>query len=78
MKFTIKFKTLGMTFFAGEVEADRVDNAKRRATELLVARHVKKFDYAAILAPDFTEAALLNVARYNMPGRQVEWLTVRK
>ena len=78
MKFTVKFKTLGMTFIAGEVEADKVDNAKRRATELLEARRIKRIEYAAILAPDFTEAALLNVARYNLPIRSVEWLTVHK
>jgi hypothetical protein len=69
---------MGMTFIAGEVEADRVDNAKTKATDLLLRRNLKKVDYAAILAPDFTEAALLNVARYNMPGHQVEWLTVHK
>lgn len=78
MKFTVKFKTLGMTLIAGEVEADRVDNAKPKATDLLLRRNLKKVDYAAILAPDFTEAALLNVSRYNMPGNQVEWLTVHK
>ena len=78
MKFTVKFKALGMTLFAGEVEADRVDSAKPKATDLLLRRNLKKVDYAAILASDFTEAALLNVARYNMPGRQVEWLTVHK
>ena len=78
MKFTIKFKTMGMTFIAGEVEADRVDNAKTKATDLLLRRNLKKVDYAAILAPDFTEAALLNVARYNIPGHKVEWLTVHK
>ena len=78
MKFTVKFKTMGMTFIAGEVEADRVDNVKTKATDLLLRRNLKKVDYAAILAPDFTEAALLNVARYNLPGHQVEWLTVHK
>lgn len=78
MKFSIKFKTLGMTLFAGEVEAVKVESAKPRATELLASRNVKKIDYAAILAEDGTEAALLNVARYNLPGRQVEWLTVHK
>lgn len=78
MKFTVKFKTMGMTFIAGEVETDRVDNAKTKATDLLLRRNLKKVDYAAILAPDFTEAALLNVARYNLPGHQVEWLTVHK
>ena len=78
MKFTVKFKTLGMTLVAGEAEADRVENAKPKATDLLLRRNLKKVDYADILAPDFTEAALLNVARYNMPGHQVEWLTVHK
>lgn len=78
MKFTVKFKTMGMTFVAGEVEADRVDNAKPKATDLLLRRNLKKVDYAAILAPEGTEAALLNVSRYNMPGHQVEWLTVHK
>lgn len=78
MKFTVKFKTMGMTFAAGEVDADRVDNAKSKATDLLLRRNLKKLDYAAILATDGTEAALLNVARYNRPGRQVEWLTVHK
>lgn len=55
-----------------------MDNAKPKATDLLLRRNLKKVDYAAILAPDFTEAALLNVARYNLPGHQVEWLTVHK
>ena len=41
MKFTVKFKTLGMTLVAGE-------------------------------------AALMNVARFNRPDHQVEWLTVHK
>lgn len=78
MKFTVKFKTLGMTLVAGEVEADRVENAKPKATDLIERCHLKNIDYAAILAPDFTEAALLNVARFNLPGHQVEWLTVHK
>ena len=78
MKFTVKFKTLGMTLVAGEVEADRVENAKPKATDLLLRRNLKKVDYAAILAPDGTEAALMNVARFNRPGHQVEWLTVHK
>ena len=76
MKFSIKFKTLGMTLFAGEVEAVKVESAKPRATELLAARNVKKIDYAAILDEDGNEAALLNVSRYNAPGRCIEWLTV--
>lgn len=78
MKFTVKFKTMGMTLIAGEVEADGVGNAKPKATDLLLRRKLKKVDYAAIMGPDGTEAALLNVARYNLPGRQVEWLTVHK
>jgi hypothetical protein len=78
MKFTIKFKTMGLTLFAGEVEADRVDNAKPKATDLLLRRNLKNIEYAAILAPDFTEAALLNVPRYNTQGHVVEWLTVHK
>ena len=78
MKFTIKFKTMGLTLFAGEVEADRVDNAKPKATDLIQRRHLKNIEYAAILAPDGTEAALMNVDRFNRPGHQVEWLTVHK
>lgn len=78
MKFTIKFKTMGLTLFAGEVEADRVDNAKPKATDLIQRRHLKNIEYAAILSPDGTEAALMNVARFNRPGHQVEWLTVHK
>lgn len=78
MKFTVKFKTVGMTFVAGEVDADRVDNAKPKATDLIQRRHLKNIEYAAILAPDGTEAALMNVARFNRPGHQVEWLTVHK
>lgn len=78
MKFTVKFKTMGLTLFAGEVETDRVDNAKPKATDLIQRRHLKNIEYAAILAPDGTEAALMNVARFNRPGHQVEWLTVHK
>ena len=78
MKFTVKFKTMGLTLFAGEVEADRVDNAKPKATDLIQRRHLKNIEYAAILSPDGTEAALMNVARFNRPGHQVEWLTVHK
>ena len=78
MKFTVKFKTLGMTLVAGEAEADRVDNAKPKATDLIQRRHLKNIEYAAILSPDGTEAALMNVARFNRPGHQVEWLTVHK
>lgn len=78
MKFTIKFKTMGLTLFAGEVEADRVDNAKPKATDLINRRRLKNIEYAAILAPDGTEAALMNVSRFNRPGHQVEWLTVHK
>ena len=47
----------------------------------MVVEIIKKgrtqLDYAAILAPDGTEAALLNVSRYNT-GHTVEWLTVHK
>ena len=78
MKFTIKFKTMGLNLVAGEVEADRVDNAKPKATDLIQRRHLKNIEYAAILAPDGTEAALMNVARFNRPDHQVEWLTVHK
>ena len=78
MKFTVKFKTMGLTLFAGEVEADRVENAKPKATDLIQRRHLKNIEYAAILAPDGTEAALMNVARFNRPVHQVEWLTVHK
>lgn len=78
MKFTIKFKTLGMTLVAGEVEADRVENAKDRATDLIKRRHLKHIEYGAILTPDGMEAALMNVTRFNHPVRQVEWLTVHK
>ena len=78
MKFTVKFKTLGMTLVAGEAEADRVENAKPKATDLIQRRHLKNIEYAVILSPDGTEAALMNVARFNRPGHQVEWLTVHK
>ena len=78
MKFTVKFKTLGMTLVAGEAEADRVENAKPKATDLIERRHLKNIEYAAILAPDGTEAALMNVERFNRPAHQVEWLTVHK
>lgn len=76
MKFTVKFKTLGMTLVAGEVEADRVENAKPKATDLIERRHLKNIDYAVIVAPDGSEAALMNVDRFNRPDHQVEWLTV--
>ena len=78
MKFTIKFKTMGLTLFAGEVEADRVDNAKPKATDLIERRHLKNIEYSAIVAPDGSEAALMNVERFNRPEHQVEWLTVHK
>ena len=78
MKFTVKFKTMGLTLFAGEVEADRVDNAKPKATDLIERRHLKNIEYSAILSPDGTEAALMNVDRFNRPDHQVEWLTVHK
>lgn len=78
MKFTVKFKTLGMTLVAGEAEADRVENAKPKATDLIERRHLKNIDYAVILAPDGSEAALMNVDRFNRPEHQVEWLTVHK
>ncbi len=78
MKFTVQFKTLGMTLIAGEVEADRVENAKASASDLIERRHLKNIESAAILAPDGTEAALMNVARFNRSGHQVEWLTVHK
>lgn len=76
MKFTVKFKTLGMTLVAGEAEADRVENAKPKATDLIERRHLKNIDYAVIVAPDGSEAALMNVDRFNRPDHQVEWLTV--
>ena len=78
MKFTVKFKTLGMTLVAGEAEADRVENAKPKATDLIQRRHLKNIEYSAIVAPDGSEAALMNVARFNRPEHQVEWLTVHK
>ena len=69
---------MGLNLVAGEVEADRVENAKPKATDLIQRRHIKNIEYAAILSPDGTEAALMNVARFNRPGHQVEWLTVHK
>ena len=78
MKFTVKYRTLGMTLVAGEVEADRVENAKPRATDLIERRRLKNIEYSAIIAPDGTEAALMNVERFNRPAHQVEWLTVHK
>lgn len=79
MKFFVKFRTLGMNFVAGEVVADCVENAKRRAGELLRSRNIKRIEYAAIVESDGSESALLNVDRFNLPGvnRSVEWLTVR-
>ena len=78
MKFTVKFKTLGMTLVAGEAEADRVENAKPKATDLIQRRHLKNIEYSAIIAPDGSAAALMNVDRFNRPEHQVEWLTVHK
>ena len=78
MKFTVKFKTMGLTLFAGEAEADRVENAKPKATDLIERRHLKNIEYSAIVAPDGSEAALMNVERFNRPAHQVEWLTVHK
>ena len=78
MKFTVKFKTLGMTLVAGEAETDRVENAKPKATDLIERRHLKNIEYSAIVAPDGSEAALMNVDRFNRPEHQVEWLTVHK
>ena len=78
MKFTVKYRTLGMTLVAGEAEADRVENAKPKATDLIERRHLKNIEYSAIVAPDGTESALMNVARFNRPDHQVEWLTVHK
>lgn len=78
MKFTVKFKTLGMTLVAGEAEADRVENAKSKATDLIERHHLKNIEYSAIVAPDGSEAALMNVDRFNRPEHQVEWLTVHK
>lgn len=78
MKFTIKYKTQGLSLVAGEVEADKVEYAKSKASELLSIRNIRHLDHAAIVTPDGTEAALLNVSRYNTQGRLVEWLTVHK
>jgi hypothetical protein len=78
MQFTVKFRTMGMTFFAGQFEAGCVNSAKPRATDLLTRRKLKSVEYAAILGPDGSEAALLNVPGFNAPGRDVEWLTVHK
>ncbi len=44
MKFTIQFKTMGMTLYAGQVEAVRVDSAKPGATDLLLRRNVPPND----------------------------------
>lgn len=78
MKYTVMFKTMGMSLVAGEFESSLVGNAKAIATDLLLRRNLKKVDYAAILASDTTEVALLNVTKYNLPSHQVEWLTVHK
>ena len=67
MKFTVKFKTLGMTLVAGEAEADRVENAKPKATDLIERRRLKNIEYSAIVAPDGSEAALINYPRAKYP-----------
>lgn len=79
MRFFVKFRTLGMNLVAGQVDADCVENAKRRAGELLLSRNIRRIEYASITDADGNDAALLNVDRFNLPGnmRMVEWLTVR-
>lgn len=76
MVFTIKYKTMGMSLVAGVAEGDSVASVKRRAAELITIRKIKQIEYAAIMSPEGTEAALLNVDRYNQPDHLVEWLTV--
>ena len=56
MKFTVKFKTLGMTLVAGEAEADRVENAKPKATDLIERRNMADKNFSARIKKWFIKA----------------------
>lgn len=76
MKYTIKYKTMGMTLCAGEISATNVDFIKAQATSLLARRHVKHLDAAEIVDSNGHTAAILNISAM-IKYKHYEWLTIR-
>ena len=76
MKFTISFKTNGMSLCAGEVDAMDVESAKTKASYLLERRNLKVLESASILDRNGTEVAILYMKDWNSKPRNIKWLTV--
>lgn len=72
--FTVMFKTLGMTFCAGQYRASSIDSGKYNASNLLQVRHVRKLESAEIKDSTGKTVAMLRIQLY---PREIEWITVR-
>lgn len=72
--FTVLFKTLGMTFCAGQYRASTIDSGKYNATNLLQIRHVANLESAEIRDAFNKTVAVLRTQLY--PG-EIEWITLR-
>lgn len=72
--FTVLFKTLGMTFCAGQYRASTIDSGKYNATNLLQLRHVANLEGAEIRDAFNKTVAVLRIHLY--PG-EIEWITLR-
>lgn len=73
-KYTVMYKTMGITLAAGQVEASELSlMTKARATELLRIRHVQKLDSACIMLGPRQAAVLSNPQD---PPDRWTWLTI--
>lgn len=72
--FTVMFKSLGMTFCAGQYKASSIDSGKYNASNLLQIRHVRNLESAEIKDSTGKTVAMLRIQLY---PREIEWITVR-
>lgn len=72
--FRVVFKTLGMTFCAGEYKALSIDGGKYNATNLLQLRRIRKLESAEIQDENGKPVAMLRMQMY---PADYQWITVR-
>lgn len=72
--FRVMFRTMGLTFFAGEYKALSIDGGKYNATNLLQLRKVRKLESAEIQDENGKTVAMLRMQLYPV---DYQWIPVR-
>lgn len=75
--YILKFKTMGMTFCGGQITGS-LDSSelKKRASELMEARHVRSLEDAWLEDSDGKQVIVLNMHAL-LQHKAYEWLTIR-